>query len=625
MPPCKRTVEAAVTAAPPWSRTGLSPPPRPTWSQARLLLVLCVLAFGLRWEMLRRTPAIAPAYHPVLAQAYLDVAESFLAGDGWTWNGAPATQHPPGYSLYLAGALRVHRTHGVALARVGQAGLNAAAVVLVWAVARRCGTPMFALAAALAFAVLPEFVFAATPLLADSLMLPWLLGCTYGALRWAESAQARWMAVMGAGAALAMLCRTECLPLAAAVVAWGVLGVRDRRRAWPGVGAGLLMVAVLYGPWHVWQRAAMQGAGAIAVASPNIMLEGLGQRPNRFGLLDSDRYVGAIVDARGFQWQYPEGNALVLGIAKHVLTEDPGVLARAIRIRWRRILTQVNGPWSATDWRRRGNRLVVVLALLAGVWALARGQLNLWAGAVVAAPLLLYVCGLGLLYYEPRYVVPGHVSALWLGAAVSAPRPGGWRRGVVATVLLVCVSGALWLGLERHANRAAVRRLARAAPDSPWRPAEPTSATGAQIAREPNGTITISGGMGTDQQPGFVALWPPLPTVPNAVTSVLVDVEVLAGPVRVALIQTIQFSDQPPEHLWLAQRVLTDAGRYHVALSTANFIGRPITLVMLPAAGRARPTASCRVRVHGVHGWPDRWGPTEPWAVPAVAVRAPAV
>ena len=120
----------------------------------------------MRGAAVRATPDIDPAYNGAAAQVYLDVAVNVAEGRGFVWRDAAATQHPPGYSTYLAAMVRLYPAAPATLARVGQALLDACVVALVWAVARRVAPPWAAWGAAVGYAVLPEFVLSAAPLLA---------------------------------------------------------------------------------------------------------------------------------------------------------------------------------------------------------------------------------------------------------------------------------------------------------------------------------------------------------------------------------------------------------------------------------------------------------------------------
>jgi 4-amino-4-deoxy-L-arabinose transferase-like glycosyltransferase len=96
---------------------------------------------------------------------YLSLADSLLAGEGFSYHGRePTAADPPGYPLFLAG-LAAAFGPGLWPVYLAQALLSAATVWLVAALARRLFGPGAGLAAGLLAAVDPLlFLFVATPL-----------------------------------------------------------------------------------------------------------------------------------------------------------------------------------------------------------------------------------------------------------------------------------------------------------------------------------------------------------------------------------------------------------------------------------------------------------------------------
>ncbi len=608
------------------SRLRWEPPPRPTRRECFGIVLLLLAGAGLRIAVVRATPDIDPAYHGTAAGVYLDVARSVAQGTGFVWNGMPATQHPPGYSLYLASALRFSPASAPLVARLGQALLDACVMALVWAVARRMAPPWAAWVAAACYAVLPEFVLSAPPLLADGFMPLWWALVVYTGLRWAETGQVRWAALLGGAGALAMLWRSETVLLGPAVVLWAAVARRQRTDGIRGALVVFVVVCALFGPWWGWTLTLrLQGQPRPSQAATTV-LSGLGQFPNRYGLLTSDRFTGAVVQSRGLPWHLPEGDAYCAALAKRIATTDPWVPARAILGRQWMLLGQTNLPHvSARSPLRIANRLVILAGFALAAYGVAAARISWWQAAVLGAPWLLYCGTLGLLYYEPRYGVPAHLSALWLGAAALQPVSGTrWRRGVAIAGVTVALLVALGWAWERWSNNATVKRLSASSEDARWQPAEPHIIGDAVLTRARAGGLQLEGPTGTRANPGFLAVWADIPTVPGDVASVLVQVEVEAGQALVGLFQTIQFPGQPPEHLWVARHTVAAPGDQTVVLPVENFTGQPLHLGIMPVANsvRARPGGpgsteqTCRIRIRIIRGWPTERGPTRPWSRP---------
>ncbi len=170
-------------------------------------------------------------------------------------SGGPTAFRPPLYPMFL-GAVYWLTGDSILAARLLQALLGAATVVLVWLVARRLFDRRVALVAAAMAAVYPPLTLATVSLMSESILIPLMLGSVLATLcaRDGGPSAGRWSALAGLCAGLGMLARPNSavlvLPLLLLVVAWRQSG-SDRRRA---IRRGALLLAALVVtvlPWEI--------------------------------------------------------------------------------------------------------------------------------------------------------------------------------------------------------------------------------------------------------------------------------------------------------------------------------------------------------------------------------------
>ncbi|GAC1527639.1 MAG: hypothetical protein NVS2B6_15440 [Thermoleophilaceae bacterium] len=200
-------------------RSRLPSPPRAVWALLALALVLRV---GL---------VLATLYTPTTLDA-ADFSRSGLSiaqGHGYPLSnrapaGGPSAFRPPAYPFFLAAVYAASGQEAPPVARLDEALLGTATVILVGLIAtriwgRRTGRIALAMAA-----VAPPLVVMSTTLISEALFVPLMLAAVAAALRARDSARPlRWAVASGLLVGLCELTRTNAavllLPLAIAV--WG--------------------------------------------------------------------------------------------------------------------------------------------------------------------------------------------------------------------------------------------------------------------------------------------------------------------------------------------------------------------------------------------------------------------
>jgi hypothetical protein len=222
------------------------------------LAAIVVIALLIRVALVLATDGYRPTYD---AQAYAMHALALEAKGSYPSSilsapGSPTAFRPPAYPYLLAGVWKVS---GVSLgsARLAGAVLGALTVLLLALVAGAVWDRRVALWAGAIAAVAPPLVLMSSPLLAENLFTPVVLGGVLACLRFARSGRLGWAAVAGLLCGLAALTRSNgvFLVLPAALAVWG------SRRSGPR--SGLVPVAVLMGclvlsvaPWAARNAAA---------------------------------------------------------------------------------------------------------------------------------------------------------------------------------------------------------------------------------------------------------------------------------------------------------------------------------------------------------------------------------
>lgn len=182
---------------------------------------------------------------------YRPIADSVLAGQGFSLEGYPTAVAPPLYPLFVAGCQRLFGGAAGGL-RFPLLLVDLGCVLLVWALGRRLLDPRRGLVAGLLAAMCPYTIW--TTALATT--EPLFLALHTGFLLAFVAAEERPTAGRGAiaGAVLGLATLTRAVPLLLPVVLaplWFVRAPRPRRRAAAGIAAFLGVFLAVLAPWIV--------------------------------------------------------------------------------------------------------------------------------------------------------------------------------------------------------------------------------------------------------------------------------------------------------------------------------------------------------------------------------------
>ena len=223
----------------------------PVWALIGAALAAIYAVFAMRLLDLGRDPA-----------AYLGLAQSIAAGDGYVFNGRPHTQYPPGYPAILAGAVAIFGDEFAALSRF-TAVFFAAGVFLVAIYARlRDGDKTWPLPAVMLLFSAPYFALATGGLKSEG---PYIVAsmALLAFMEWNARHTARIAGTVVAGVLLAATVAIRsagmALVLAMAITAAGNfirsrMGGGPRRASWM-VPAGAVLLSLPYlAAWSRWSE-----------------------------------------------------------------------------------------------------------------------------------------------------------------------------------------------------------------------------------------------------------------------------------------------------------------------------------------------------------------------------------
>jgi 4-amino-4-deoxy-L-arabinose transferase-like glycosyltransferase len=252
----------------------------------RALAAILVVALLARIAVVLATPDFKPIFD---AADFHRHAASLAAGDGYPspqlGTTGPTAFRPPLYPVALAVVQKLGGGHDAE--RLLGVLLGVATVLLTYLIASRLwGARAAAVAGGIA-ALFPPLVFLNASLLSEVLFLPLALASVLAALRYRDDRRLRWAALAGVLCGLAVLTRTNGLPLVLALAAGVWVGRPWRSRAALTAPAAVVLASVLVlAPWVVRNAAVFDrfvglgtGAGYALAGTYNAEARARAQHP----------------------------------------------------------------------------------------------------------------------------------------------------------------------------------------------------------------------------------------------------------------------------------------------------------------------------------------------------------
>jgi hypothetical protein len=432
-----------------------------TWTIAILLTAIGALAAWTRVQFINLYGGHAASYAEWadqhyfggLSSFYLSTSASLAAGGSYD-----AMQYPPGYPYLLAG-LRLAGAQSVLAMRIVQGSVDAAAVVVVYRLARLLDVATgWALAAAAAYAVWPLFASGSIWPLADSLSVP-LVAVAMLMIIWAGRSHVLQAAVCGLFIGAAALVRPDLVLLIVPAAGWLLLadGPRLRERT----VALVLAFVIPIGLWGLHNRRVHGVWMFSSTASGMGLWEGLGELPNSYGYVLDDSAANHLLRSKGYALGSIEGDRVFVREYLNAWRDHPMFAARVIAARIPKILFESERLQPLFFGRARQLMDLAGLCLVIAALAIRRRQLEPWL--LLLLPPLYAVCSIGFVHYEPRYVRYVQLSYV-LAAFVLADalwRRLEQRRSLAIAVLGVVATGAtVYTVRELHALHTAAAAAA---------------------------------------------------------------------------------------------------------------------------------------------------------------------
>lgn len=393
--------------------------------------------------------AATPDFEPIFDAADFDRhAASIADGDGYPsaqlGTAGPTAFRPPAYPVALAFVQKLGG--GWTAERVAGALLGVATVLLIYLIAVRLWGARVATVAGAIAAVFPPLAFLNASLLSEVLFLPLMLGAVLAVLRHRDDGRLAWAVAAGVLCGLAVLTRTNGLPIVLALAA-GVWTARPRfgRRALRAPLAVVLATALTLAPWVIRNAVVFDdfvglgtGAGYALAGTYSPESRARGEHPGQpFAPnelrsyrplllrrdLDEAELIGRLSDrATTYIREHPFYVVETAGwnVLRVFEVERPGPFGRLFQALELEALG-VSRLDSALLWL--GSLYALLLVACLGVATQLRGRLRaplfIWA-----APVLLLLPALAI-YGLPRYRAPADPFIVLLAAVGSV---AAWDR-----------------------------------------------------------------------------------------------------------------------------------------------------------------------------------------------------
>jgi 4-amino-4-deoxy-L-arabinose transferase-like glycosyltransferase len=241
----------------------------------------------------------------------------------------PATLHPPGYSLFLFGLYRTLGPPATRWARIIQAIADAASAVLIFFVGRRLAGRRAGLIAAFGSALFLPLAYLSTSKVADALTPPLLVLAFALYLRGFDPGRrVAWWVLSGVVMGALALLRPDYGALAAFFIVSALIVSRRRRALLAPSAAMILATSLVLLPWAIRNQRAIGRLSPGTTAAGLVLLQGVGQFPNPYGILVNDGWYWREAQRHGYDGvDDPGADRLLRGEFLTVARERPGLVA----------------------------------------------------------------------------------------------------------------------------------------------------------------------------------------------------------------------------------------------------------------------------------------------------------
>jgi len=240
----------------------------------------------------------------------------------------PTALHPPGYASFLALVYRVFGWPPIPWAKAIQAVIDSLACVLLFFVGRRFGGDGVGRFAAWCYALFPPLAYLVTSRVADALMPAFFLAVFALWLQGLASRRAWWFAASGVVLGLACLFRPDTLLLPLFLGLGALLVLPWRTAVWSTALLGACAFLVLV-PWGLRNQRLEGDFNVTTHAGGMALYQGIGQFPNRYGILFDDGRMADAARQAGFEGlDDPRADRWFRARFAHIVRTDPGLLVR---------------------------------------------------------------------------------------------------------------------------------------------------------------------------------------------------------------------------------------------------------------------------------------------------------
>lgn len=392
-------------------------------TSAALAVSIFALSLALRVSLVLKTPPFDTEYFDGITRLFGIWASAVAGGDFFPAGVSymPLTAWIHGAMVWIFGP-----ENGLLGGRLLQAGLDAVASVgLLY-----LGSSLFGRAAGIVAAFVHatswEFIGSCIHFLPEATSVFWLTAVLWTFQR-GLSSPGRWRKswpLCGLFLVGGYYARCEFLILPAFLVGIAAL-TQTEWRLRERFTRPLLIPAVFIPfllPWLLHTRSVTGEFLPTTVGSGQTTWEGLGETINPYGFVLDDTYMGNYLKANGFAYFTVEGNRFLRKEVVEFARSNPAYIAHLFYLRTSQALferlqyARLLEPriLQRLSWSSKGRLKLLLLLGLALLFFEPRSM------ALVFLPLVYYCLLYGLVHYEARYLVPGHLTYCLLWGRLAA-------------------------------------------------------------------------------------------------------------------------------------------------------------------------------------------------------------